>query len=84
MCVERILAMQKIKENDLVALLIDVPERDLRRGQVGTVVEVFTGNEHHPGGYIVEFVTASGDVYAHADITDASQLVQLHFRREAA
>ena len=76
--------MQEIKENDLVALLIDVPERGLRRGEVGTVIEVFTGNEHRPGGYIVEFVTESGGVYAHADITNASQLVQLHFRREAA
>lgn len=76
--------MQQIKENDLVALLIDLPERGLRRGQVGTVIEVFTENGHHPGGYLIEFVTESGDVYAHADITDASQLVQLHFRREAA
>jgi hypothetical protein len=78
------MAMREIKENDLVALLIDVPERGLRRGEVATVIEVFAGNEHHPGGYVVEFVTESGGVYAHADITDASQLVQLHFRREAA
>jgi len=76
--------MQEIKENDLVALLLDLPEQGLRRGEVGTVIEVFAGSEHHPGGYIIEFVTESGDVYAHADITDVSQLVQLHFRREAA
>jgi len=76
--------MQEIKENDLVALLINLPERGLRRGEVGTVIEVFKRNEHHPAGYLVEFVTESGDVYAQADITDATQLVQLHFRREAA
>ena len=76
--------MQEIKENDVVALLIDLPQQKLRRGDVGTVVEVFTVTEHHPGGYVVEFVAESGEVYAHADITDASQIMRLHFRREAA
>jgi hypothetical protein len=77
--------MQKIKENDLVTLLIDLPEKGLRRGDVGTIIEVFDRTEHHPGGYVVEFVTeAAGEVYAHADITDESQLVQLRFKREAA
>jgi hypothetical protein len=76
--------MQELKENDVVALLVDLPERGLRRGDVGTVIEVFTENDKRPGGYIVEFATESGSVYAHADITDASQIMQLHFRREAA
>jgi hypothetical protein len=76
--------MQKLKENDVVALLVDLPERGLRRGDVGTVIEIFTENDKHPSGYIVEFVTESGGIYAHADITDASQLMQLHFRSEAA
>jgi hypothetical protein len=76
--------MQKLKENDVVALLVDLPEQGLRRGEVGTVLEVFANKEEHPGGYLVEFVSESGGVYAHADITDASQLMQLHFRREAA
>ncbi len=76
--------MATIKEHDVVALLADIPEQGLRRGEVGTVIEVFSENEHHPGGYIVEFVSESGAVYAHADISDESQLVQLHFRREAA
>jgi hypothetical protein len=84
MCVERAIAMQGIKENDVVALLIDLPEQRLRRGDVGTVIEVFAKTEHHPCGYVVEFVTESGEVYAHADITDASHVMQLHFRREAA
>lgn len=76
--------MQEIRENDLVALLVDWPNQCLRRGDVGTVVEVFTRNEHHPAGYIVEFVTESGGVYAHADITDPSQVIPLRFKLEAA
>jgi hypothetical protein len=84
MCYERKVAMQEIKENDVVALLVDLPEQGLHRGDVGTVVNVFTKTEHHPGGYVIEFVTESGSINAHADITDASQLMRLNFRREAA
>jgi hypothetical protein len=76
--------MQQIKENDLVALLVDLPGEGLRRGDVGTVIEVFGESEHHPGGYLVEFVAETGAVFAHASISDESQLVQLRFRREAA
>lgn len=76
--------MQEIKENDVVALLVDLPEQGLSRGDVGTVIQVFAGNEHHPGGYLVEFVTESGGVYAQADIADESHLMPLRFRREAA
>ncbi|HEX8919988.1 MAG TPA: DUF4926 domain-containing protein [Pyrinomonadaceae bacterium] len=76
--------MQEIKENDVVALLVDLPGQGLHRGDVGTVVEVFAKTEHHPGGYVVEFVSGSGSVYAQADITDTAQLMRLNFRREAA
>ena len=76
--------MNEIKLHDVVALLMDLPEHGLQRGDVGTVVEVFQPTPHHPGGYIVEFVAESGEVYALADITDATQLVQLRFRRKAA
>lgn len=76
--------MHGIKENDVVALLTDVPEKRLRRGDVGTVIGVFEKTESHPGGYLVEFVAESGEVYAHADITDAAHIIQLRFRREAA
>jgi Domain of unknown function (DUF4926) len=76
--------MQEIKENDVVALLVDLPEDGLHRGDVGTIIEVFTKTEHHPGGYVVEFMTESSDVHAHADITDESHLMRLNFRREAA
>jgi hypothetical protein len=76
--------MQEIKENDVVAMLVDLPELKLSRGDVGTVVEVFNASGQHPAGYIVEFVADSGEVYAHADITDAAQLIPLRFKREAA
>jgi hypothetical protein len=76
--------MQEIKENDVVAMLVDLPELKLSRGDVGTVVEVFNASGQHPAGYIVEFVADSGEVYAHADITDAAQFIPLCFKREAA
>lgn len=76
--------MQDIKENDVIALLVDLPGSGLRRGDVGTVIEVFETSERHPAGYVVEFVAESGEVYAHADITDPAQLIPLRFRREAA
>jgi hypothetical protein len=76
--------MSEIKENDVVALLVDLPRLKLRRGDVGTVIEVFGANEHHGEGYVVEFVAASGEVYAHADVTDPAQLIPLRFKREAA
>src|SRR2546421_477131 len=71
--------------HDIVALLIDLPEQGLKRGAVGTVVEVFEKTAQHPAGYIVEFVDeATGAAYAQADITNQAHLVALHFRREAA
>jgi len=78
--------MDEIKLHDVVALLVDLPEQQLRRGDVGTIVEVFEQNPHHPSGFIVEFVNESGEVSAQADITDAAQIVKLHFnfQREAA
>lgn len=78
--------MDDIKLHDVVALLVDLPEQNLRRGDVGTVVEVFEQSAHHPSGFIVEFVKESGEVYAQADIIDTAQIVKLHFnfQREAA
>jgi 3,4-dihydroxy-2-butanone 4-phosphate synthase len=78
--------MTEIREHDVVALLIDVPAQGLRRGDVGTVVQMFEQTEAHPAGFIVEFVDEAGSVHAQADITDASQVVRLHFnfKREAA
>jgi hypothetical protein len=77
--------MEKINENDIVALLVDIPEQKLRRGEVGTVIEVFEANEHHPAGYMLEFVDdETGEVYAHAEIADAAQIIKLHRYKYAA
>ncbi len=76
--------MDEIEVLDMVALLIDLPELGLRRGAVGTIVEQFEVTEHHPGGWIVEFVSPDGEEYIEADITDAAQIVKLHFQRLAA
>ncbi len=77
--------MDTINENDIVALLVDTPEQRLRRGEVGAVIEVFEANEHHPAGYMLEFVDdETGEVYARADIADAAQIIKLHRYKRAA
>jgi Domain of unknown function (DUF4926) len=78
--------MSEVKEHDVIALLVNIPEQGLRRGDVGTVVEVFEQTDAHPAGFIVEFVDEAGAVHAHVDITDAAQVMRLHFnfKREAA
>ncbi len=77
--------MNTINENDIAALLIDIPEQGLRRGEVGTVIEVFEANEHHPAGYMLEFVDdETGEVYAQAEIADAAQIIKLHRYKHAA
>jgi hypothetical protein len=49
-------------------------------------VQVFDQTAAHPAGFIVEFIDESGAVHAQVDITDAAQLMRLHFnfKREAA
>ncbi|EFO79180.1 hypothetical protein OSCT_3013 [Oscillochloris trichoides DG-6] len=58
---------------DVVALLNDLPDRGLRRGQVGTIVEDLA-----PDVFEVEFSDDNGRTYAllalHAD-----QLIVLHY-----
>lgn len=77
--------IEELKIYDVVALLDDKPAHGLKRGDVGTVVEAFQSTDHHPSGYIIEFVDASGAVYAQADFTDAVRLIRLNFRlRDAA
>lgn len=44
---------------DVVALTVDLPQHGLRRGQVGTVVEVLA-----PGVFEVEFSDDQGRTYA--------------------
>jgi len=49
----------KFKELDTVVLDRDVPERGLRKGDLGAVVQTY-----EPDGLEVEFVTASGRTQA--------------------
>ena len=56
----------------VVALLEDLPDRGLRRGQVGTVVEQLA-----PGTYEVEFSDDAGRTYASLAVR-REQLMQLH------
>ena len=64
---------QIIQLLDVVALTEEVPEHDLHRGQVGTVVE-----ELAPAVYEVEFSDTDGRTYALAPI-HASQCLKLHY-----
>jgi len=61
---------------DTVALLDDLPERKLKRGEVGTIVEILA-----PDVYEVEFSDDEGQTYAELALR-SSQLVVLHNRGE--
>ncbi len=58
---------------DVVALTEDLPERKLRRGQVGTVVELL-----RPDVFEVEFTDNDGRAYASLAL-HARQLLVLHY-----
>jgi len=57
----------------VVALLEDLPEKGLLRGQVGTVVESWA-----PGVFEVEFSDDKGRAYAMVAL-HADQLMRLHY-----
>ena len=63
---------EQIKLLDVVALLEDIPEQKLRRGEVGTVVEEFGKDAVE-----VEFSDQEGVAYAFADLT-RNKLLLLH------
>ena len=62
---------REIKLLDTVALLQDLPEAGLQRGQVGTVVE-----ELDPGVFEVEFSDDQGKTYASLAV-ESSRLLGL-------
>lgn len=64
---------QTITLLDVVALTEELPERNLRRGQVGTVVEILA-----PDTYEVEFSGDDGEAYA-IEALRGDQLLVLHF-----
>jgi hypothetical protein len=69
---------QQIRELDVVALTVDLPQLNLVRGQVGTVVFVYP-----PDAFEVEFVDDDGHTYALTTLS-ASQLLRLHYKPLAA
>ena len=65
---------QEIKLLDVVALTEDLPDRKLRRGQVGTVVELLD-----PGVFEVEFADNDGRTFASLALKE-NQLLLLHYQ----
>ena len=63
---------------DVVALLADIPEKGLARGQVGTVVEPLDGNAS-----LIEFSDDEGKAYA-VVACPHTELLILHYEPEAA
>ena len=57
----------------VVALTNDVPEKHLRRGQVGTIVEMLV-----PGIMEVEFSDLDGNTYAMSSVAESNLLVLHH------
>ncbi len=64
--------MPGIEMHSVVALIEDLPEQGLVRGQVGTVVDIWA-----PDVYEVEFSDDNGRAYAMVALK-ADQLMQLH------
>jgi hypothetical protein len=62
-----------MKTLEVVALTNDVPEKHLRRGQVGTVVEMLA-----PGMVEVEFSDLDGNTYARCAVPENNLLVLHH------
>ncbi|MGB3240461.1 MAG: DUF4926 domain-containing protein [Geitlerinemataceae cyanobacterium] len=63
-----------LKLLDSVALIENLPELGLYRGQVGTIVEVY-----EPGVFEVEFSDRQGRTYALETLSDR-QVMMLHYR----
>lgn len=63
---------RKIELLDTVALAEDLPQRNLRQGEVGTVVEILD-----PNVFEVEFSDDDGETYAEFALRN-DQLILLH------
>ncbi len=70
--------MDEIKLLDVVALIEDLPEYGVRRGQVGTVVDIYKA-----GAFEVEFSDDTGKAYAFVALRP-EQLMKLYFRKVEA
>lgn len=65
---------EKIKLFEIVALTVDLPEYNLWRGQVGTVVEILANGE----AYEVEFSNREGHTYESLGLRP-DQIMVLHY-----
>jgi hypothetical protein len=65
--------MPELQLLSVVALLEDLPEKGLRRGQVGTIVELLS-----PDIYEVEFSDDAGRTYASVAISATHLLPLIH------
>ena len=70
---------EEIKSLDVVALLEDVPNDGLKRGEVGTVVEVFADKSNASKSLLIEFSDRNGEAYAFASLSP-NQVVKLRYR----
>jgi len=68
---------EEIQVLDVVALIKDLPEKKLRKGQVGTVVESLGR-----GTFEVEFSDPEGQAYALAAVK-RTQIMVLHYQKIA-
>ncbi len=66
--------MKNFKLFDIVALTSDLPEENLLKGQVGTIVEVYNEGE----AFEVEFVNVKGETYGLLTLSP-KQLMLLHY-----
>ncbi len=66
--------MRNAKLFDSVALLEDLPDENLRRGQVGAIVEIFDGGE----AFEVEFVDTKGETYGLLPLNSNQVIVLSH------
>lgn len=71
--------MARAKLLDVVALLVDLPEEGLVRGQVGTIVEC-----HPDGAFEVEFVDEDGRTYALVAVKPEHVMVLVYRPMKAA
>lgn len=71
--------MEQIRLLDVVALIEDLPEHKLLRGQVGTVVE-----ELPPDAFEVEFCDDQGRAYASVGVAREKLIVLRYQPMEAA
>lgn len=66
--------MEDFKLFDVIALMIDLPEHNLRRGQVGTIVEILANGK----AFEVEFSDSNGRTFESIGIKP-EQMMMLHY-----